>query len=398
MKKTTIALIAASLLPLAAFAQNLAPSVPPVPPVAPVPPVPAVPPVPPVPPFPGDGRDGRDRAPKVPVTYLGVETSELPGVVADQLGMPKGFGLVVDYVVPDGPAAAAGVQQNDIIKMFNDQILMEPDQLSKLIRSYPEGTTVTLTVLRKGAETKLPAKLGKREVTQRRGHDRGWRGPNMGQLGPDLEKLTEELGQMQFGKVDGDHIRSEVERAQRDAQRAQRDAIRVARDDARRVEREAREASREARQAAREAAREARRATQGFRFSYGDDGALKTTHIDMGKAQIVYHDDKGELKIDNVAGKRVLTAKDPQGRTVFSGPVETKEELDKLPADVRQRFDKLEQKDLPAIAPTVTGQDNDGDDDDNDGDEVSAEEVVNICGKPAPKSPFRKVMLNTVLI
>jgi membrane-associated protease RseP (regulator of RpoE activity) len=217
MKKTTIAVIAAGVLPLAAFAQNLAPSVPPVPPVAPAPGVPAVPPVPPVPPVAGEGREGRERAPKVPVTYLGVETSELPSVVADQLGLPKGFGLVVDYVVPDGPAAAAGVQQNDIIKMMNDQILMEPDQLSKLIRSYPEGTTVTLTVLRKGAETKLPAKLGKREVTQRKGHDHGWRGPNMGDLGPNLEKLTEELGQLQFGKVDGDRIRSDVARAQRES-------------------------------------------------------------------------------------------------------------------------------------------------------------------------------------
>ena len=33
------------------------------------------------------------------------------------------------------------------------QILTEPDQLGKLIRSYSEGTSVTLTVLRKGAET-----------------------------------------------------------------------------------------------------------------------------------------------------------------------------------------------------------------------------------------------------
>ena len=66
---------------------------------------------------------------------------------------------------------------------------------------------------------------------------------------------------------------------------------------------------------------------------------------------------------------------------------------------MRQRYDKLEQKDLPAIAPTVTGQDNDDDDDhDSDADEGSSEEVVSICGKPAPKSPFRKVMLNTVLI
>src|SRR3977135_2611380 len=103
---------------------------------------------------------------KVPVTYLGVETSDVPRVVSEQLGLPKGFGLVVDYVVPDGPAAAAGVQQNDILKMLNDQILTEPDQLSKLIRSNAEGASVTLTVLRKGQEQKITVKLGKKEVPQ----------------------------------------------------------------------------------------------------------------------------------------------------------------------------------------------------------------------------------------
>ena len=106
--------------------------------------------------------------PKVPVTFLGVETSSVPRVVSEQLGLPKGFGLVVDYVVKDGPAAAGGVQQNDILKMLNDQILMEPDQLAKLVRSYSEGTTVTLTVLRKGAEMKLTVKLAKRDVPARR--------------------------------------------------------------------------------------------------------------------------------------------------------------------------------------------------------------------------------------
>jgi hypothetical protein len=126
----------------------------------------------------------------------------------------------------------------------------------------------------------------------------------------------------------------------------------------------------------------------------------------MGRAQIVYHDDKGELKIDNVAGKKVLTAKDPQGRTVFSGPVETKEELDKMPADVRQRYDKLEQKDLPAIAPQMTndaaGTDSDNDNDegsDSDVDEVSTEQVMNISSPcNTPRVPFRKVTVSTVLI
>src|SRR5436305_5133805 len=140
MKKRTIATLAAvGLLPLINFAQTPPTLATPATPAVPtVPGVPAVPPVP--------GFDRGDHRPKVPVTYLGVETSDVPTVVAEQLGLAKGFGLVVDYVVPDGPAAAAGVQQNDILKMLNDQILTEPDQLSKLVRSYSEGTTVTLTV------------------------------------------------------------------------------------------------------------------------------------------------------------------------------------------------------------------------------------------------------------
>src|SRR5205814_1518287 len=154
MKTKTITLIAVSLIPLTAFGQpQTAPAAPPNPPAAPVPPEPP--------------REREERMPKVPVTFLGVDTSEVPSVLCDQLGLPKGFGLVVDYVVPDGPAAAAGVQQNDVIKMLNDQILTDPGQLAKLVRSYPEGTNVILTILRKGQEQKVTVKLTKKEVPRR---------------------------------------------------------------------------------------------------------------------------------------------------------------------------------------------------------------------------------------
>src|SRR5713226_5783273 len=152
MKTKLIKIIAAiALLPLAGFAQT-----PPTPP-GPPPPPPGPPPGPP---------ERHEKMPKVPVTFLGVETSEVPSVVSEQLGLAKGFGLVVDYVVPDGPAAAAGVQQNDILKMLNDQILINPNQLSKLVRSFSEGTNVTLTVLRKGQEQKISVKLTKKQVPE----------------------------------------------------------------------------------------------------------------------------------------------------------------------------------------------------------------------------------------
>src|SRR6476620_6203767 len=142
--KLSLTLLTTLLLAAGALAQPSPPA--PAQPAAPAPPAPPAPP----------SQDQRDKAPKVPVTFLGVETSDVPRVVSEQLGLAKGFGLVVDYIVPNGPAAGAGLQQNDIIKLLNDQILVDPDQLSKLIRSYPDGTTVTLTVLRKGQEQKIP--------------------------------------------------------------------------------------------------------------------------------------------------------------------------------------------------------------------------------------------------
>jgi len=94
-----------------------------------------------------------------------------------------------------------------------------------------------------------------------------------------------------------------------------------------------------------------RRAMGQRRILSKDGDAIKATTIDLGKAQIVFSDENGEMKLETVDGKKVLTAKDPQGKLLFSGPVETKEDLDKIPADVRQRYDKLQENDLPAVAP-----------------------------------------------
>jgi hypothetical protein len=333
---TTIAAIA--LLPIAGFAQT--------PPATPASPSQPGMPAPPSPPgFPA--RPGRpERAPKVPVTFLGVETSQVPSVVSEQLGLAKGFGLVIDYVVPASPAAAAGVQQNDILKMLNDQILIEPSQLRKLLQTFSEGTDVTLTILRKGQEQKITVKLTKKEVPQRHSwngdkHEWHWDFDDVGDLGERMEGLKEQL-QEQLGDAQHGVIREGVLKA--------REAARRARDDARRAAREIRILSR-------------------------DNGALRATRIDLGKAQVVFSDDKGEIKVENMDGKKLLTAKDPQGKLLFSGPIETKEELDKVPAEIRQRYETLKQNDLPAVAPTPVDDDESGDMDDDDDETPSMEQV-----------------------
>ena len=331
MKTKLITIIATiAFLPVAGFTQ-----------------APPNPPNPPSPPGPPPASTPRERpVKKVPVTFLGVETSEIPSVASEQLGLAKGFGLVVDYVVPDGPAAAAGVQQNDIIKMLNDQILTEPDQLAKLVRSYSEGTNVTLTLLRKGKEQKVTAKLIKKEVPERDdfgpGHHRHSDFPfgnhefgdfGMSDLKDGLKDLKEQLGNEKRGVIHDAVVRARGEAMQ-------------ARD-------------------------QARRAIGQLRILSKDGEAIKATTIDLGKAQIVFSDDKGEMKLETVDGKKMLTAKDPQGKLLFSGPVETKEDLDKIPAEVRERYDKLRANNLPAVEPaSELDEENDSAGRNHDGDEM----------------------------
>src|SRR6266513_2198353 len=182
MKIKFITIIAClATLPTAGFAQT--------------PPTPPQPPGQPHPLPPG----GREKAPRVPIIFLGVETSQVPTVVSEQLGLSKGLGLVVEYVVPDSPAAAAGIQQNDILKMLNDQILIEPSQLRKLLQTFSDGTDVTLTILRKGQEQKITVKLSKKEMLQRHSmemgenHDWHWDFDDTADLSGQMQELKEQL-------------------------------------------------------------------------------------------------------------------------------------------------------------------------------------------------------------
>jgi hypothetical protein len=332
MKLKSIATIAAIVVPIAGFAQT--------PPAPPQPPGPHG-----LPGVPG----GHEKAPKVPMTFLGVETSQVPDVVSEQLGLAKGLGLVVDYVVPNSPAALAGIQQNDILKMLNDQILIEPSQLRKLLQTFSEGTEVTLTILRKGKEQKITARLAKKEVPQRHflipggNHDWHWDFDDTGDLGEQMQDLKKQL-QEQLGDAQRGVIRGAVMKAHEAARRAREDV---------------------------------RRAAEEIRILSSDNGALKATKIDLGKAQIVFSDDKGEMKLENVDGKKLLTVRDPQGKLLFSGPVETQEDLDKLPTDIRERYERLQQNDLPAVAPRPDADARDEADADDEGEnrEPSSEQI-----------------------
>src|SRR5215469_9238171 len=85
-------------------------------------------------------------AEKKEVAWLGVSTEEAPDVLSAQLGLSPGDGLVILFVQPESPASKAGLQKNDLLVEFGDQLLVHPEQFRKLVRRQKEGDKIKLTL------------------------------------------------------------------------------------------------------------------------------------------------------------------------------------------------------------------------------------------------------------
>src|ERR1051326_4785477 len=95
------------------------------------------------------------------VAWLGISTDEACDVIASQLNLKPGEGLVVIYVEPNSPAAKAGLQKYDVLVEMGDQLLVHPHQLRKLVRLQKEGDTIKLSFYRGGKKQTVSATLGK---------------------------------------------------------------------------------------------------------------------------------------------------------------------------------------------------------------------------------------------
>jgi membrane-associated protease RseP (regulator of RpoE activity) len=99
-------------------------------------------------------------------TYLGVTPDDLPEEVAAQLPLGVGEGVLVRSIVPDSPAAAAGLKKNDVLVRLDDQILTDGKQLQKLVSAKKAGETVRLVYFRGGQKNDVEVKLAEQDATK----------------------------------------------------------------------------------------------------------------------------------------------------------------------------------------------------------------------------------------
>ncbi len=100
---------------------------------------------------------------KVSGSILGVHVSEVEPALVAHLDLELGIGLVVEHVDPGSPADEYGLQKFDILTEIEGQILVNPNQLSSLIRAYPTGEDLRVGLIRHGKTKALTVQLSARK-------------------------------------------------------------------------------------------------------------------------------------------------------------------------------------------------------------------------------------------
>ncbi len=92
--------------------------------------------------------------------YLGIEMRDITTVDAEYYGLPRTMGALVNNAVGGGPAARAGLQQEDVIVAIEGVEVERPGQLQLLIAQRRPGDEVEVRFYRDGEPRQITVELG----------------------------------------------------------------------------------------------------------------------------------------------------------------------------------------------------------------------------------------------
>lgn len=263
--------------------------------------------------------------------WLGVAVSDTTDPLSAQLGLKRGEGLVVNLVSTNSPAAAAGLQENDVLVELDGQMLVDPAQLRKLVQMHAEGDSIKIAYYRAGKRESVSAKLAKMPPQETLGPKSPW--PYRTRLStvhatPEPWAETQLKADAQRVNAEEERVTAEIQRAVAEAQLAVKDALKKAQDQSGNLD-------------------------QKLKIIHQKLGSLADGGVDLSNsATVVVRNDSGSVRTlvkKDESGTYILvadptkrlTAHDPEGKLLFDGPVDSPEEQKKVPAGVWNKAESM---------------------------------------------------------
>lgn len=247
---------------------------------------------------------------KAEIAYLGVVSSAIPEMLAAHIGIKAGEGIVVRAVMPDGPAAKAGIAVHDVITRVGDQAIASAEDLTRQIASHKPGETLNVDLIHQGKPATVEVTLGVRPAALAAGIE-----PRpLDQL--NLEGVPEELADRLRGMIQGNLGGLELQLG------ADGDP----------------NAAPELNEAMREMKQRMEKAMEGMKAP----GMLQENRIDIQPGPTIkLLDDQGSIELKSNDGGKEVTIRDKDHNITWTGPWDTEQDKAAAPDDIRQRMGRL---------------------------------------------------------
>jgi hypothetical protein len=246
---------------------------------------------------------------KLEAAYLGVVASGVPAALADHLGLQPGEGIVVSALMPDGPAAKAGLAVHDVVTRVAGQPIGSAMDLTREIATHKPGETVRIDVIHKAKPGGIDVILGSRPPGLAEARPRP-----LDQL--NLDGVPEEFADRIRGAIQGElgELDIDLEKGAVDIARQMEDAMRE------------------------------------MRKQFGKDlpqlpqvpapPVARGIEVQQG-ATIRMMDEQGSVEIKSADGSKEVTIRDKNNKVEWTGPWDTDQDKAAAPDAVRQRVERL---------------------------------------------------------
>ena len=134
--------------------------------------------------------------------WLGVVIQKITPEIAEEFDLDDAKGALVSKVMPDGPAAKAGIQQRDVIREFDGQPIDDFDDLPRLVARTPVDKKVSVVLVREGKRKTLQTVVGQLDEPEITRASAPKPSEGASAFGLSVQNLTPELAQ-QLGLESG---------------------------------------------------------------------------------------------------------------------------------------------------------------------------------------------------